>query len=174
MAQFQPTSIWARVDEQRAARTPTPASPPRRRFRWVIDAILPLTLAVIMGVVVLVPSALSYQARVSLFTFALAVILWSTTQLNAAYVALAAALLQVLAGGSAQDQFFNALASDVIWLMIGAFVLGGAVQQTGLAERLTQVVVVRARTVGESCGSSLRCSSRYRSLFPPRQAGRRW
>jgi hypothetical protein len=31
--------------------------------------------------------------------------------------------------------------------MLGAFVLGGAVQQTGLASRLTQLVVARAQRV---------------------------
>lgn len=100
------------------------------------------------GIAVLLPSSLPSQARLSLFAFALAVILWSTTSLNAAYIALAAVVLLVMTGGASQEQLFDALASDVVWLMIGAFVLGGAVQQTGLAARLTQLVVARARTVG--------------------------
>lgn len=84
----------------------------------------------------------------SLFAFALAVILWSTTSLNAAYVALATVMLLIISGGADQEALYEALESDVIWLMIGAFVLGGAVQQTGLAARLTGLVVTRARTVG--------------------------
>jgi anion transporter len=108
---------------------------------------LPLTLVVVAGVAVLLPETLPREARVSLFAFAVATILWSTTRLNAAYVALGAVMLAVLAGGTPQEQLFEALSSDVIWLMIGAFVLGGAMRITGLAERLTGFVVDRARSV---------------------------
>ena len=109
---------------------------------------LPLALAVVAGVAVLLPATLPGEARVALFGFALATILWSTTKLNAAYVALGAVMLTIIAGGSPQEQLYDALASDVIWLMIGAFVLGGAMRQTGLAGRLTGLVVNRARSVG--------------------------
>lgn len=119
----------------------------RRRFRWVVDAMLPLALTVVAGVAVLLPATLPGEARVALFGFALAAILWSTTKLNAAYVALGAVMLTILAGGSPQEQLYDALASDVIWLMIGAFVLGGAMRQSGLAGRLTGFVVNRARSV---------------------------
>ena len=143
MAKGEYVSIWAGFDAQR------PASPQqkRRTFRWVVDAVLPLTLITVAGVAVLLPETLPAQARLALFAFAIAVILWSTTKLNAAYVALAVMLLLVLTGGSPQEALFNALASDVVWLMIGAFVLGGAVQQAGLAARMTHLIASRAHTV---------------------------
>lgn len=138
------TSIWSRIESKR----PLPKTHPRqRRFRWVVNAVLPLALTLIAGIAILLPSSLPTEARLSLFAFALAVILWSTTTLNAAYVALATVVLLILSGGSEQEALFEALESDVIWLMIGAFILGGAVQQTGLAARLTQLVVSRARNV---------------------------
>lgn len=137
-------SLWTRFEEKRSPTTPRR----QRRLRWVVDAVLPLTLTIVAGIAVLLPTSLPPVARLSLFAFALAVILWSTTSLNAAYVALAVMMLLILSGGSPQEKLYEALASDVIWLMIGAFVLGGAVQQTGLASRLTQLVVARARTVG--------------------------
>jgi anion transporter len=145
MARSTQASLWARMDARRS-----PAATharPRRKFRWVVDAALPLTLMVVAAIAVLLPGTLPAPARMALWTFALAVILWSTTGINAAYVALLAVALLVLSGASPQEQLFDALASDVIWLMIGAFVLGGAVQQTGLAARLTQLVVTRARSV---------------------------
>jgi anion transporter len=134
--------IWALADT-----APKKSKPPSRRLRWVVDAITPLSLIIAAGVFVMLPTSLSTAARLTLFAFTLAVILWSTTSLNAAHVALLAVMLMVLSGGGSQEQFVNALASDVIWLMIGAFILGGAVQHTGLAARLTQFVVARARTV---------------------------
>jgi anion transporter len=126
-------------------RRPVPAGD--RRLRWVVDSLVPLGLAITAGIAVLLPESLGADARLALFAFAVAVILWSTTGLNAAYVALSAVLLLVLTGGSSQDVLFESLASDVIWLMIGAFVVGGAVEATGLAARMTQFVVGRAASV---------------------------
>lgn len=144
-SQSSQINVWSRFDNKRS---PTTIAPPKRQFRWVVDTILPLTLTLVTGLVLLLPSSLTTEARLSLFAFAVAVILWSTTSLNAAYVALASVMLLILSGGSEQEELYEALESDVIWLMIGAFILGGAVQQTGLAARLTQLVVAKARTVG--------------------------
>ncbi len=141
-------SIWARVDAlEEKENDAVSKRRAERRFRWVVDAILPLALTITAGVGVLLPPSLPIAARWSLWTFALAVILWSTTKINAAYIALTAILVLVVARGAAQEKLFDALASDVIWLMIGAFVLGGAVQKTGLASRLTEAVIGRAHTV---------------------------
>lgn len=108
---------------------------------------LPLALSIVAGIAVLLPASLPYEARTALFVFALAAILWSTTKINSAYVALAALTLVVITGGSSQESLFDSLASDVVWLMIGAFVLGGALRATGLAGRLTGFVVERASSV---------------------------
>lgn len=148
-------SLWNRFPALEAAPPRPPRSPratppipvPPRPLRWVVDAAIPFALIVLTAVGVLLPESLPRDARVTLFGFALAVVLWSTTKLNTAYVALAAVLLVVVAGGAPQERLFDALASDVIWLMIGAFVLGAAVESSGLAERLTGHVVARARTV---------------------------
>ncbi len=151
---LQGGSLWARVDARIASSDGANAKPGKtekpieaRRFRWVVDSILPLSLIIAATVAVLLPRSLPFPARVALLAFAVAAILWSTTSLNAAYVALAVTVLMILAGGSPQDRLFDALASDVVWLMIGAFILGGAVQSTGLAARLTGVVIGRKRKV---------------------------
>ncbi|WP_309132578.1 SLC13 family permease [Brevibacterium sp.] len=146
------SALWSRIDELRAGSTS--AAPvtigARRRFRWVVSAIVPLTLTASAGVAVMLPESLPYAARITLFGFALATILWSLTSMNAAYVALAVVVLVVLLGGASQEHLFDSLASDVIWLMIGAFVLGGALRTSGLAERLTALALRRSRTVGET------------------------
>ncbi|MEO0969245.1 MAG: SLC13 family permease, partial [Cyanobacteria bacterium J06639_18] len=110
--------------------------------------LIPITLILISGIGVLVPSTLSTQGRLAIFAFLLAAILWSTTSINTAYVALGSVIFLVFTGGISQEQLYGAFASHVVWLMIGAFVLGGAVQKTGLAKRLTEIVVARANTVG--------------------------
>ena len=153
------TNLWRRFDQVRSPGTaskdrsnsiadrPIARLFPRKRFRWVIDAILPLTMIMIAGIAVHLPVSLPDPARPAVFAFLLAVILWSTTSIAADYVALLTVITLILLGGSSQEKLFDALASDVVWLMIGAFVLGGAVQKAGLAVRLTQLVISKVRTV---------------------------
>ncbi len=119
-------SLWAQIDarlsksdKQSGERKDVIAE---RSYRWVVDAILPISMTIVAGIGVMLPESLTREARIALFTFALATILWSTTKLNAAYVALAVTIILVLSGGRPQEALFDSLATDVIWLMIGAFV----------------------------------------------------
>lgn len=144
MAEARSDDLWALVDVGRA--------PSRGRaipLRWVVSATPILVLTSALAMAVLLPRGLEQPARLSLFAFGLAVILWSLSKINAAYIALGAALILVLGGAIEQEDLFEALESDVIWLIIGAFVLGAAVQSTGLAGRLTATVSRRARDVGQ-------------------------
>ena len=141
------TGLWTYF-EQRSRKVPKQPTKSRQGVTpWIVRAALPLALTVIAGIIVLLPATLSISARLSLFAFITTVIFCSTTALNAAFVALSAVMFLVVTGAVPQEKLYQSLASDVIWLMIGAFILGGAVQHTGLAARLTQTVVARARTV---------------------------
>ncbi|XDY97116.1 SLC13 family permease [Bacillus manliponensis] len=110
--------------------------------------LLPSLLIVISAVLVIIPTSLSIEGKWSLFGFLCAVILWTTTKINSAYIALGTVLFLIVTGGTKQEVLFESLASDIIWLMIGSFILGGALQVTGLAEKLTNAVVSRADNVG--------------------------
>ncbi|HIK07848.1 MAG TPA: anion permease [Trichormus sp. M33_DOE_039] len=114
---------------------------------WQIKSLLTLFLTFISGITVFILNGLSIQGRLTIFVFLLSVVLWSTTAINASYIALVSVLVLLLTGGVSQAQFFESLGSDVVWLMIGAFVLGSAVKQTGLATRLTQVVAAKAKNI---------------------------
>ncbi len=145
-------SLWAQIDarlEKSDKESGDRKTTSARGYRWVIDAILPVALTLVVGVGILLPADLSREARIALFCFALATILWSTTKLNAAFVALAVTIVLVLSGGRPQEALFDSLATDVIWLMIGAFVLGEAVKKTNLAARLTNLVVAKAGKVSQ-------------------------
>ncbi|MBD2355000.1 anion permease [Tolypothrix sp. FACHB-123] len=110
-------------------------------------SLMALFLTSISSVIVFFPDDLSIKGRVTVFVFLLTVILWSTTSINAGYIALFSVLSLLLTGCISQEQFFASLGSDVIWLMIGAFILGSAVKQTGLATRLTQAVAAKAHNI---------------------------
>ena len=143
--------LWAQIDERLAAgekRARNSATGPRD-YRWVVDVAMPLSMTIAVGIGVMMPESLNRDARIALFAFALATILWSTTQLNAAFVALGVTVLLVLAGSQPQQVLYDSLATDVVWLMIGAFVLGEAFKRTNLAARMTSFVAAKAGYVGQ-------------------------
>lgn len=144
MAKPASAGLWSLVDERTS-----PPQPARARLRWVVRGTPILVLSVALGMAVLLPQGLPNPARLALLVFGLAVVFWSLSRINAAYVAVTAVLLLVLTGAVPQERLFGALASDVVWLMIGAFVLGGAVGDSGLAARMTQAVARRTRSVGQ-------------------------
>ncbi|MDF9717309.1 SLC13 family permease [Nocardioides sp. ChNu-99] len=104
-------------------------------------------LVVDVAALVTVPDGLSLDARLALLAFGVATVLWTLTDLDAGYVALGAGVLATVPVGG-QDALFASLGNDVVWLVVGAFVVGGALARSGLAGRLTAAVVGRARTVG--------------------------
>lgn len=97
-----------------------------------------------VGALALLPDDLFGPARIALGIFGGAVILWTFTRLDAAWVALAAAVLLIFAGAAREDAMFAMLGHDIIWLMIGAFVIGGAIDASGLSARLAGAVARRA------------------------------
>ena len=141
-------SIWLQFDE--ALKNENAGTLPRkvdRHFNWVVPAMVPLALCLAASILILLPLSLSTNAKLATWVFAISVILWSTTRLNIAFVALASLIFLVVTGVAPKENLFQSLASDVVWLMIGAFVLAEAIQVTGLAARLATLVVRRSRTV---------------------------
>lgn len=104
-------------------------------------------LVVNVAALVTVPDGLSLEARLALLAFGTAAVLWTLTDLDAGYVALGAGVLATVPAGG-QHALFASLGNDVVWLVVGAFVVGGALARSGLASRFTAALVGRARTVG--------------------------
>ncbi len=67
---------------------------------------------------------LAIAGRLSLLIFGITVITWTSTQLKVSYVAIFAALTLVVTGVLPQAQMFASLGDRIVWLMIGAFILG--------------------------------------------------
>lgn len=110
------------------------------RTRWAV------ALIAVIGAVVCLPGDLPAEVRLALFAFAAATVLWTLTDLEPGYVALGAGLLACIPTGR-QEEFFSALGNDVVWLIVGAFIIGGATAGSGLAARLTGAIIGRARSV---------------------------
>lgn len=100
-----------------------------------------------IGFGVTLPAGLELDARLSLFAFGIAALLWATSKIEAGYVAMAAAVFLALTGVIEQDRLFEALGSKVVWLMIGAFIVGAAAEETGLAARLSLFASAKVKNV---------------------------
>lgn len=147
---MRPAATTAEPDPRELADAPVPAAlPPPAIGRTRANAAPIFILTAALGLALTIPGELAASARIALFAFGAAVILWSLSAINATYVALGAVLFMVLGGAIKQNKLFEVLAADVIWLMIGVFILGEAVRRTGLADRLTRTVAIRARNVNQ-------------------------
>lgn len=84
---------------------------------------------------------LNYDAKISLFAFLSAMTLWICTKIPAGFVAISLLVFIVLMKAGSQELLYYSLAEEVVWLMVGSFIIGEAVKQSGLADRLTQSIL---------------------------------
>src|SRR5690606_36254044 len=89
--------------------------------------------------------ALDYRAKISLFAFLSAMTLWITTKIPAGFIAIALIVFIVLMNAGEADLLYNSLSEEVVWLMIGSFIIGEAVKGSGLAERLTLLILRKSQ-----------------------------
>lgn len=112
---------------------------------------LPLGLLAVLAVAVWWPDGLDLPARLALFAFGGATILWTTSTLSTAMVALGSVLFLVLTRAIPDGKLFGALSSDVVWLLIGTFIISAAFTETGLAARLGSVAARGETSVAGAC-----------------------
>ncbi len=84
----------------------------------------------------MLPEGLSSDGRLALIVTMLAVIGWTMTRLPDSLVAIAAALALVFTGPLSEEQFFAAMGSELVWLLIAAFVIAAVLRKSGLMEHL--------------------------------------
>ena len=124
---------WRR---RRAGRpgTPFPASIARH------FPALAFAAAIVVGAWFL-PDSVGTSAKMALAITALAIVGWTATRLPDSVVAVTAALLLVVTGVLPEEQLYSALGSELIWLLVAAFVIAAVVKGSGLMERLAFAAV---------------------------------
>lgn len=95
-----------------------------------------LVAAASAALIWVLPQGLSAQGRLSLVVTVLAVLGWTATRLPESLVALLAGLALVLGGALPAERLFATLGSELVWLLIAAFVIAAAIKECGLLERL--------------------------------------
>lgn len=144
------------------------------RFQWRIGRkalSISATFLLATAAILFLPSELTYEGRISLLGFLAATVLWTATSLPASYSALLAVMLIILLNGQSADLLFSSLSSEVVWLILGAFVIGGAMEKTGIASRLADSLLAQAKTT-KSLLWLLTTAILPLSIFVPSTSGR--
>ncbi|MFS0577482.1 SLC13 family permease [Sporosarcina sp. 179-K 3D1 HS] len=114
-----------------------------------IKTVVICSLHVLFLIAVLLIDALDYRAKVSLFAFLSAMTLWITTKIPAGFVAIALIAFIIVMKAGKPDLLYHSLSEEVVWLMIGSFIIGEAVKVSGLAERLTHSILSQSNRKGD-------------------------
>ena len=70
--------------------------------------------------------------------------LWITTKIPAGFVAIALIVFIIIMNAGEPELLYHSLSEEVVWLMVGSFIIGEAVKQSGLAERLTLSILSKS------------------------------
>ncbi|MGL5003569.1 MAG: SLC13 family permease, partial [Casimicrobium sp.] len=108
---------------------------------------LGFSLAIVTALVA--TTSLTPAARIALAVFALAIVGWTVLDLDETPVAIGAAVALVALGVLEAPTFYGALGNDLIWLMIGGFVIAACVTQSGIAERCVKTMMKGVTTVDQ-------------------------
>ncbi|WP_339213731.1 SLC13 family permease [Solibacillus sp. FSL W8-0372] len=106
--------------------------------------LLIIAIHILIMIAVISINDLNYSAKVALFAFLSAMILWVTTKFSAGWVAISLITFIILMNAAEPDLLYNSLSEKVVWLMIGAFIIGEAVKKSGLAERLSLFILSKS------------------------------
>lgn len=106
--------------------------------------LLIIAIHILIMIAVISINDLNYSAKVALFAFLSAMILWVTTKFSAGWVAISLIAFIILMNAAEPDLLYNSLSEKVVWLMIGAFIIGEAVKKSGLAERLSLFILSKS------------------------------
>ena len=108
------------------------------------NTLVVICLHVIILLITLFIDDLDYSAKITLFAFLSAMTLWITTKIPAGFVAIALITFIILMKADEPDLLYSSLSEEVVWLMIGSFIIGEAVKISGLAERLTNLILSKS------------------------------
>lgn len=113
-----------------------------------LDVVAATLIAVgLFAFVFLAPHELSRPAAITFLLTGLAIVGWTLTPIPDSVVAISAALGLVLTGALPEERFYAALGTELVWLLISAFVIAAAIKSSGLTERFAQSVVKPFSTV---------------------------
>lgn len=122
---------------------PSSSVQPRFKVATFRPAIAPCLAGAVASAIWSLPQDLEAGARVARIVTVLSVIGWTLTKIPESLVALGAAMALVLTGTVGEDRLFATLGSDLVWLLLAAFIIAVAIKDAGLAERMVNPLTAR-------------------------------
>jgi di/tricarboxylate transporter len=120
-------------------RSPRPMFATRARAAW-------LAVAAALALAIFAPG-LEAAGRLTLCVFIACIALWTLTRANDAAVALGAVTLLAASGSISESRLHETLSSELVWLLIGAFLIAAVLRENGAARWLALRLLSRARSV---------------------------
>jgi solute carrier family 13 (sodium-dependent dicarboxylate transporter), member 2/3/5 len=90
---------------------------------------------------------LGFDGRLTLSVFVVCIALWTLTNANDAAVALGAVAVLVMSGTIGEERLHQSLSSELVWLLIGAFVIAAVLRENGAAQALALRILSRTGSV---------------------------
>lgn len=107
-----------------------------------------IVLHILFLTAVMLIDGLEYQAKIALFAFLSAMVLWIGTKIPAGFVAVSLIAFVIIMNAAEPELLYESLSEEVVWLMIGSFIIGNAVKESGLAERLVFLILNKFKKKG--------------------------
>lgn len=99
----------------------------------------------LFAIMIFALSDFSYFGKLSIILFVVSLVLFVMTSLPPTLVALLLLTTGIVLG-LPKTLLFNSFDQDIIWLMIGAFMVSGVLEQSGLIQRMTTWVLSQGQT----------------------------
>lgn len=112
------------------------------RMRTVMrDVVVPYLLPALLAALCVcglwqLPASLPDQGKLALIVTVLAIIGWTMTRIPDSVVAISGAVALVSTGVVPDQQLYAALGSEIVWLLVAAFVIVAVLTTSGLMERV--------------------------------------
>ncbi|RST72262.1 citrate:succinate antiporter [Siminovitchia acidinfaciens] len=113
--------------------------------RFSTKALTIISLHVSFSVMIVMIDGLDYRAKISLFAFLSAMTFWIGVKIPAGLTAILLLVFIIIMKAGETEILYNSLSEEVVWLMIGSFIIGEAVKQSGLSERFSRLVVEKSK-----------------------------
>ncbi len=153
-----------------AAQLP-PLPPPARWERWGQRAIATGGIALAGWIYFMpLPDGLGTDARGALAVFVLSTALWISNSLPYGVTGLLALALLGLSGAMKPLEAYSAFGSPAIFFLIGIFVIGGALVETGLSRRCALLFLRRFESSPYGFVNGMMLAAAFGTLWMPNQA----
>lgn len=102
---------------------------------------MPLAIITFIAIMLIPLNGLSYPGHAALALLVFAIIMWATEAVHLAVTSLIILFIQPIIGVASFNDAVIGFANPIIFLMIGGFIIAEAIRKSGLAQRLTYVML---------------------------------